>query len=173
MVTFRVTREIRAPPRFVSDWWWDFSPTDRTITPGMVRREVKKLDERTVRLTTESQFGGQIRTTAGTVTRTGPDSWHITGHVFSGGKVVSTLQTHYTVEPTVDGSRLRADFEFVGRTLPWKIALALSGFSLRRDRRKMFEGYARAIEEEFVGSSSGDGPGAPRSQVRPGSSPPV
>lgn len=154
MVAFRVTTEIHAPPQFVADWWWDYRPTDPEISPGMASREVVKVDDRTVRLTTQTQFDGHIRTTAGTVVRTGPSSWHITGHVSSGGEVVSTLQTTYRVEPTEDGSRLLADFEFVGRTLPWRLALAFSRYSLRRDRRRMFAGYARSIEQEYADDPS-------------------
>jgi hypothetical protein len=154
MVTFRVTTEIHAPPQFVADWWWDYRPTDPAISPGMASRDVEKVDDRTVRLTTHTQFDGHIRTTSGTVVRTGPARWHITGHVSSGGEVVSTLQTTYVVEPTEDGSRLLADFEFVGRTFPWKLALLLSRYSLRRDRRRMFAGYAASIEEEYAADRS-------------------
>jgi hypothetical protein len=169
MVNFRLSTEIRAPPRFVADWWWDYTPTDAAITPGMVGREVEKVDDRTVRLTTHSQFDGHIRTTSGTVTRTGPASWHITGHVSSGGEVVSTLQTTYSVEPTSQGSRLLAEFEFVGRTLPWKLALALSRYSLRRDRRRVFLHYARTIEEEYATRTSGRCMDPPVERSPPGS----
>lgn len=161
MVTFRVATKIRAPPQFVSDWWWDFSPADAAITPGMVGRDVEKLDDHTVRLTTHTQFGGHLRSTSGTVTRTGPASWHITGHVSSRGAVVSTLQTTYSVEPMPPGCRLWAEFEFVGRTLPWRLALSLSRYSLRRDRVRTFERYAREIEAEYASNPTGHRPGAP------------
>ncbi|MGI0130765.1 MAG: SRPBCC family protein [Thermoplasmata archaeon] len=164
MVHFRVTTEIRAPPQFVADWWWDYSPTDQSITPGMAGREVERVDDRTVRLTTHTQFDGHIRTTIGTVTRTGPANWHITGHVSSGGHVVSTLQTSYFVAPTSDGTRLEADFEFVGRTFPWKLALAFARFSLRRDRARTFRQYARLIEGEFAADPSARPPGPPRTE---------
>ncbi len=171
MVSFRVETEVRAPLPFVVDWWWDFSSEDPAITPRMVRREVQRIDDRTVRLTTQTEFGGSIRSTAGTVTRTGPASWHMTGHVSSGGVVVSTLQTSYSVESTAEGSRVTADFEFHGRTLPWRIVLGLSRYTLRRDRARIFRGYAEAIEADFEAErsswSSGTSTPAPPSQTFP------
>jgi Polyketide cyclase / dehydrase and lipid transport len=164
MVSFRITREIRAPPSFVVHWWLDYSPGDTQLDPGMVQRTVERIDADRVHLTTTTEFGGRLRTTEGTVTRTGPTTWLMTGHVISGGVVVSTLQSSYRVEPLADGSRLQAEFEFRGCTLPWKIALAVSGFSLRRRQTKTFRDYVLAIEAEFDasrGSSSAEPPGRP------------
>ncbi|MGA8542843.1 MAG: hypothetical protein WB947_04800 [Thermoplasmata archaeon] len=170
MVRFAVEIEIEAPPKFVVDWWWDYSPQDASIAPGMVRRDVEKVDENTVRLTTHSEFGGNIRTTMGTVTRTGPTSWHMSAHVSSGGKVVSTVQTEYVVEPTATGSHLSTHFDFRGITIPWRIALVLSKFSLRRDRLRTFRVYAQAIEQDFAQGAS-PAPGAAGSPAR--SAPPA
>jgi hypothetical protein len=150
MVRFEVAVDIRAPPQYVSDWWLDYSPDDRTLAPGMARRDVERIDANTVRLTTQSDFGGHVRTTTGTVTRTGATRWHMTAHVSSNGQVVSTTQTSYSVEPRANGSRLRAEFEFLGRSLPWRIALLFARFSLRRDRLRAFRSYARAIETGFA-----------------------
>jgi hypothetical protein len=162
VVRFDIELDIRAPPKFVVDWWWDYSAQDAAITPGMARRDVEKIDDNTIRLTTLSEFGGNIRTTAGTVTRTGPASWHMSAHVSSGGKVVSTVQNGYIVDPTATGSRLRADFEFRGRTIPWRLALLLSKFSLRRDRIRTFRIYVREIEADFaVGTVAPPAPAAP------------
>jgi len=149
MVTFRVAVEIDAPPAFVVDWWLDYSADDPALAPGMVHRDVERIDANTVRLSTQSEFGGHVRTTSGTVTRTGPTSWHMSAHISSGGEVVSTTQTSYTVEPTAAGSRLRAEFEYVGRTAPWRLALFFARFTLRRDRLRTFRAYARSIEHDF------------------------
>jgi hypothetical protein len=150
MVSFRVAIDVRAPPEFVVDWWLDYTSKDPELGARMKGREVEKIDDRTVRLRTDSEFGGRIRTTAGTVTRTGPSSWHMTAHVSSEGKVVSTAQTSYSVRPSSDGSRLEAEFEFQGRTLPWRLVLFLSGFTIRRDRVRSFNAYARAIESDYA-----------------------
>jgi hypothetical protein len=155
MVAFEVAIDVRAPPEFVADWWWDYSPEDPSLAPGMARRTVEKIDDRTIRLSTETEFGGHVRTTSGTVTRTGPATWHMTAHVSSGGSVVSTTQTSYGVEPSANGSRLRARFEFRGRTVPWRIGLFFARFALRRDRRKTFLLYARAIEQDYEKSTKG------------------
>jgi len=159
MVSFRVSTDVRAPPGFVVDWWWNYSPDDSPLAPGMTGREVERVDERTIRVASRVEFGGRIRTTNGTVTRTGPASWQLSAHVSSGGKVVSTLQTSYVVEPAVDGSRVLADFQFVGRTLSWRLVLFLSQSRLRRDRIQSLETFARAIETEFAASPSGPAAG--------------
>lgn len=149
MVTFRIVQAVAAPPPYVIAWWLDYRAEDATLTPGTVRRSVERIDEHRVRLSTTNEFGGRLRTTDGTVTRTGPATWQMTGHVISDGRTVSTLQTSYTVEPSTEGSRVVADFEFLGRTWPWRLALAVSGYSLRRRQRRAFQDYARAIEQDF------------------------
>jgi hypothetical protein len=158
MVRFEVVLDIRAPPEYVADWWLDYATEDKDIAPGMARRDVERVDAKTVRLTTHSEFGGNIRTTSGTVTRTGPTAWHMTAHVSSGGRVVSSTQTAYTVEPAPGGSRLRAEFEFIGRSIPWRIALLFARPSLRRDRLKAFRVYAEAIAEGFAAGRPAVGP---------------
>jgi hypothetical protein len=150
MVSFRIGSEIRAPPEFVVNWWWDPSRADAPLTPGTIGREVVRVDERTIRVTSHSEFGGRVRTTVGTMTRTGPAAWHLTAHVYSNGVVVSTVQTAYTVEPMGGGSRIFADFEFVGRTLSWRIVLYLSRSSLRRDRFRALQSVVGSIEDEFA-----------------------
>lgn len=173
MVSFRLTTEVRAPPEFVVHWWLDYSSGDTGLTSGMVHRSVQRIDENRVHLTTATEFGGRVRTTDGTVTRTGPRTWHMTGHVISDGVVVSTLQTSYAVEPLANGSRLQADYEFQGRTFPWRLALALSGYSLRRRQRRSFRDFVRAIETEFDASRSGPPPGTSKPAPPPGSVPPA
>jgi hypothetical protein len=157
VVAFRITREIRASPEFVARWWLDYSADDPKLTAGQTHRSVQRIDANRVHLTTTTEFGGRLRTTDGTVTRTGPTSWQMTGHVISGGTVVSTLQSTYSIEPSSEGSCLYADFEFLGRTLAWKLALALSGYSLRRRQSRTFRDYIAAIESDFRAS----GPGPP------------
>jgi hypothetical protein len=164
MVSFRLVKEIRAPPSFVVDWWLDYSPDDPALTPGMVDRRVHRVDDRTVRLTTDTRFAGGVRTTDGTVTRTGPQGWVMVGRVLSNGVVVSTLRTAYTVEPTPTGSRVVADFEFEGKDLVWKLLIGVSRFSLRRDRNRAFDRYVVAIEKEFA-SPSAPSPGSANSSV--------
>jgi hypothetical protein len=161
MVRFEVALDIRAPPQYVADWWLDYSSEDRELAPGMARRDVERIDANTVRLTTHSEFGGSVRTTAGTVTRTGPTSWQMTAHVSSGGRVVSTTQTSYSVGPAADGSRLTAQFEFLGRSIPWRIALVFARFSLRRDRLRAFRAYAGEIERGFASGEPAVAPPAP------------
>ena len=166
MVAFRITREIRAPPEFVIEWWLDYSAADTALTPGMLHRSVERIDANRVHLSTTTEFGGRVRTTDSTVTRTGPTSWHVTGHVISSGAVVSTLQTTYWVQPTPSGSTLRADFEFLGRSWTWRLTLALSGYALRRRQERSFRDYVAAIEIEYeksrgrpsVGRSAGPVP---------------
>jgi hypothetical protein len=150
MVRFEVAVDIRAPAQYVTDWWLDYASEDRELAPGMARRDVERIDSNTVRLSTQSEFGGNIRTTSGTVSRTGPTSWHMTAHVSSGGRVVSTTQTTYSVETRGDTSRLVAEFEFLGRSIPWRIALLFARFSLRRDRLRAFRAYARTIEAGYA-----------------------
>jgi hypothetical protein len=149
VVRFRIVQEIRAPPAFVVNWWLDYRSDDPQLTPGLVRRKVERIDENRIHLSTTAEFAGRLRTTDGTVTRTGPANWHMTGHVISNGIVVSTLQTAYSVASTSIGSRVSADFEFVGRSLAWRLALAVSGYSLRRRQRTAFRDYARAIEQAY------------------------
>ena len=84
----------------------------------------------------------------------------MTGHVLSGGVVVSTLQSSYSVEPTVDGSRLHADFEFLGRTFAWRLAIAVSGYFLERRQGKTFRDYVEAIETEYDASRAASRSGA-------------
>ena len=167
MVSFRLSQEIRAPPEFVVNWWLDYSTDDPGLTPGMMRRTVERIDANRVRLSTRTEFGGRVRTTEGTVARTGPTTWQMTGHVISSSVVVSTLQTSYVVDPTTDGSRVQADFEFVGKTIWWRLALAISGYSLRRRQRRSFEDFARAIERDHA---AGRVPGGipPSSTAPPG-----
>jgi hypothetical protein len=150
MVRFEVMVDIRAPPQYVADWWLDYASDDPEMGQGMVKRDVDRVDANTVRLTTHSEFGGDVRTTMGTVTRTGPTSWHTTAHVSSAGRVVSTTQTSYTVTPSTEGSTLRAEFEFRGRSLPWRFVLSFAKYSLRSDRRRAFRSYARSIEAGFA-----------------------
>lgn len=166
MVSFRVATEVRAPPQFVVDWWWNYTPDDAQLVSGTRGREVERVDERTIRMSSQAEFGGRVRTTKGTVTRTGPATWHLTAHVSSGGTVVSTLQTSYLVEPAIDGSRVLADFEFVGRTLSWRLVLYLSQSRLRRDRIQSLQTFARAIETEYAAARAGPVP-APAGGVRP------
>ncbi|HTW39403.1 MAG TPA: hypothetical protein VMF04_00880 [Thermoplasmata archaeon] len=149
MVRFDVSIDIGAPPTYVADWWLDYAAEDKDLAPGMARRKVERVDANTIRLSTLSEFGGNVRTTVGTVTRTGPTRWHMTAHVSSGGKVVSTTQTSYSVDGAPGGSRLLAEFEFVGRSIPWRIALLFARFSLRRDRLRAFRAYADAIGKGF------------------------
>lgn len=165
MVAFRVSQEIGAPPVFVINWWLDYSTEDPRLTPGMTHRSVQRIDANRVRLSTTTEFGGRLRTTEGTVARTGATTWQMTGHVISNSVVVSTLQTSYVVDPTPDGSRVRADFEFVGKSFWWRLALAVSGYTLRRRQRRSFQNFARAIEKEYAAHraptsvpSSGSGP---------------
>jgi hypothetical protein len=154
VVAFRITKEIHAPPEYVVRWWLDYTSEDSQLSSGVVHRTVERLDENRVHLSTTTEFGGRLRTTDGTVTRTGPTNWHMTGHVISDGVVVSTLQTTYSVAPLPDGSRLDADFEFLGRTFAWKLALSVSGFALRRRQSKTFNDYVQAIETDFAASRS-------------------
>ncbi|HTZ61547.1 MAG TPA: hypothetical protein VMC82_02740 [Thermoplasmata archaeon] len=149
MVRFRIDQPVRAPPEFVVRWWLDYSSEDVRLTDGLVDRTVTPLDPDRTRLSTTAEFGGRVRTTTGTVTRTGPRTWHMSGHVISSGVTVSTLQTGYTVLPDGRGSRVIADFEFVGRTWSWRLALAVSGYALRRRQRASFQDYAAAIERAF------------------------
>ncbi len=159
MVSFRVTQQIHAPPPFVVDWWLDYSSDDVELTPGLSRRKVERIDENRIHLSTTAEFGGRLRTTDGTVSRTGPRSWHMTGHVVSNGFVVSTLQTSYSVEPRPEGSCVIADFEFVGRAFGWRLALAFSGYALKSRQRRAFRDYARAIERDFA--ARGASPSSP------------
>ncbi len=149
MVTFRVVQPVAAPPPYVIAWWLDYREEDAALTPGFVRRSVQRIDSHRVHLSTTNEFGGRLRTTDGTVTRTGDAAWQMSGHVISDGRTVSTLQTSYWVEAAEEGSRVVADFEFVGRTWPWRLALSLSGVSLRRRQRRAFQDYALAIEKDF------------------------
>lgn len=158
MVAFRIVQRIRAPPGFVVDWWLDYRSDDAALTRDTVQRTVDRIDDRRIHLTTTSEFGGRLRTTDGTVARTGPTSWHMTGHVSSDGLVVSTMQTAYAVEGTPDGCRVAAEFEFVGRTLPWRLALAVSGYALRRRQRAAFRDYAAAIERDYAARAAGAPP---------------
>jgi len=150
VVAFRIRQTVLAPPEFVVNWWLDYRADDPQLTPGLVHRSVERIDEQRVHLSTTAEFGGRLRTTDGTVTRTGPSRWQMTGHVISNGVVVSTLQTSYTVESVSNGSCVVADFEFLGRTLAWRVALAVSGSALRRRQRTAFRDYARAIELDFA-----------------------
>jgi hypothetical protein len=161
VVAFRVTQSVRAPTDFVVNWWLDYRSDDPSLTTGLVRRKVERIDENRIHLSTTAEFGGRLRTTDGTVTRTGPANWQMTGHVISNGVVVSTLQTTYQVESTPTGCRVLADFEFVGRTIPWRLALAVSGYSLRRRQRTTFRDYANAIERDYS------------AQPKPAASPPI
>jgi hypothetical protein len=159
MVTFQLEKEIRAPPRFVVDWWLNYSSDDTPVAPGAVGRRVERLGERSVRLTTDTEFAGRARTTDGTVTRTGPQSWQLAAHVLTDGIVVSTIMTSYSVEPTIDGSRVIADFVYRGQNLMWMFLLTFSRFSLRRDRNRSFDGYVREIEAEFAATKAGTASG--------------
>lgn len=169
MVTFELEKEIRAPPQFVVDWWLDFSADDASLPPGQVRRQVRRVDERTTRLTTETNFGGRARKTDGLVTRMGPTNWQLTAKVSTDGTFVSTMTTTYSVEPTPGGSRVRAEFEFQGETFLWKFLLSLSRFYLRRDRNRSFKTYVVAIQQDYEAGrgrggnsvSSGGGPADP------------
>ncbi len=155
MVAFRVVQPVAAPPEFVVDWWLDYSDEDPELTTGIVRRKVERLDDRRVHLSTTSEFGGRERTTDGVVTRTGPVSWEMEGRVLSSDRVVSSMRSTYTVERQASGSRVIADFEFVGRSLGWRLAIALSSVALRRRQRATFRDYAAAIEREFAAHRSG------------------
>ena len=150
MVTFRIVQSIAAPPGFVVDWWLDYTPDDPQLTPGVVTRKVERLDDRRVHLRTTSEFGGRERTTDGVVTRTGPANWEMEGRVLSREKVVSSMRSKYVVEPEVAGSRVVADFEFVGRSLAWRLAIALSSRALQRRQLASFRDYAVAIERDFA-----------------------
>jgi hypothetical protein len=149
MVSFRVATDVRAPPGFVVDWWLEYSPEDASAAQGP-GREAVRIDDRTVQLRTHSEVGGRVRSTVGTVVRTGATTWRMTAHVFSGDAAVSSLQTAYSVAATLDGSRVEADFEIRGLTLSWRVALSMARFFLRRDRVRSLRGCARAIEEEFA-----------------------
>ncbi|MGI0071606.1 MAG: hypothetical protein ACRECT_06025 [Thermoplasmata archaeon] len=157
MLAFDVEMEVKAPPQFVVDWWWDFSSDDAAITPGMIRREVEHLTDRTVQLTTYSEMGGRERKTVGIVTRTGPFSWQLLANVTSGVNVASTLRTSYSVAPDPAGSVVRARFEFQGRTVMWRFLLSLARRSIREDRVRSFASYVTAIEADYSRSKT---PGA-------------
>jgi hypothetical protein len=150
MVAFRLEQPTVAPPEFVVRWWLDYSSDDPQLTNGIVHRTVERVDENHTRLSTTSDFGGRPRTTEGVVTRTGPTTWKMEGQVVSSGAVVSTMRTLYSVEPEVTGSRVVADFEFLGNTFAWRLAIGLSGYSLRRRQRQNFRDYAAAIERDYA-----------------------
>ncbi len=96
----------------------------------------------------------------------------MTGHVISEGVVVSTLQSTYSVAPTPDGTRLDADFEFLGRTLAWRLALSVSGYALRRRQSRTFRDYVEQIETGFDASRARPTTGAAPAVAALGPAPP-
>jgi hypothetical protein len=150
VVAFRIVQPIGAPPEYVVGWWLDYTSTDVQLTPGIVRRDVERLDDQRTYLRTTSVVGGRDRTTDGVVTRTGPVSWQMEGQVTSRDRIVSSMRSKYLVEPEVAGSRVIADFEFVGRTLSWRFAIWFSAPALRRRQRESFHDYADAIERDYA-----------------------
>ncbi|MGA8302638.1 MAG: hypothetical protein WA691_00270 [Thermoplasmata archaeon] len=164
--------DVRAPPDFVVDWWLEYTPEDASVAQG-AGQEAVRIDDRTVRLSTRSEVGGRVRSTVGTVVRTGATTWRMTAHVFSGDSAVSTLQTAYSVAATVDGSRVEANFEIRGLTLTWRVALSTARFFLRRDRVRSLERCARAIEQEFARPARGRAVGAPGSPPESTIAPPA
>jgi hypothetical protein len=149
MVSFRVEKTIRAPPEFVRDWWLDFSPSDAALAPDTSDRSVERLDERRVRVTTESRTGSRPTLTDGVVTRTGVLAWVMKATVYRDGIVVADMSTAFSVAPVPDGSELGAQFELHGRTTMWRLSLWLARAFLRRDRNRVFDSYVSALERDY------------------------
>jgi len=160
VVAFRIVQRVAAPPAYVVGWWLDYSQTDVQLTRGIVERRVDRIDERRTHLRTTSVFGGRERTTEGIVTRTGPTTWVMEGHVSSRGRVVSSMRSAYRVEAEVAGSRVVTDFEFVGKTLGWRVAIAFASPALVRRQRASFRDYAAGIERDYRASGAGPSGGA-------------
>jgi hypothetical protein len=161
MVSFLVERDIRAPPEYVRDWWLDYSGGDATHDPRTVGRSVERLDERRVRVTTDSRHGDRVTTTDGIVTRTGLLAWVMDATVYRDGVIVSTMVTRFSVAPAGAGSELRAEFELHGKTTMWKLTLWIARGYLRKDRAKSLDSYVAALENDYLARTPATAPVPP------------
>lgn len=150
MARFEVRQAIEAPADFVAAWWTDYGPQDSRLGTGIDKREAKRLDPRRIQLHTDMTLNGRKVRMEGIVTLEGPHDWHIENDLHVNGSAFGWETVNFHVEPSGEGSVLRARFKFKGRTPFHGFLLFLAGPSTRREREEAYRTFAKEIRDDFV-----------------------
>ena len=75
--TFRVSKVINAPLRFVYEWCTDYREDDPTITGSKAKRKTLQKTKRRVIYTTQYKSARKPKSAVNVVTLHPPNSWHL------------------------------------------------------------------------------------------------
>lgn len=150
MTRFTVVMEAQAPPAYVVAWWTDFQAADAGLTPDVTRRVVQRLDERRTHVVTDLTVQRRRVQLDCVVTLESPTSWRLEGELRWKGRPFAHESTSFSVEPSGAGTRLTAEFHFVGTSLWNGILVALNSGGARRSRVEAYAGYREAINRDFA-----------------------
>ncbi len=141
--TFRVSKTLNAPLRFVYRWCTDYRETDPNITGSKTKRKILLKTEHRVIYTTTYISGGKPRTAVDVVTLYPPRAWHLD---FVGDE---DDETGDYVLKKVGPRRTRLDMTF---TEHYKIRKAPTKAQDTKHTHEVWDKYAAALEKDYRGA---------------------
>ncbi len=137
--TFRVSKTIRAPFRFVYDWCTDYRENDPEITGSKAKRRILSKADRRVIYISAYMSGGKRRSAVNVVTLYPPKSWHLD---FIGDE---DDETGDYVLTKLGPRRTRLDMTF---TEHYKIREAPTRAQDAKHTHEVWDKYVAALQED-------------------------
>ncbi len=138
--TYRVSKIINAPLRFVYDWCTDFREDDNKITGSKSKRRILEKTKRRVIYTSEYRSGGNVRNAANIVTLHPPNSWHLDSIGDEDDEIGEYRLTK------LGSKKARLDMVFREK---WKVRNPPTKVEYTKHISDIWDKYAAALEKDY------------------------
>ena len=138
--TYKFSKIINAPLRFVYDWCTDYREDDYKLTGSKSRRTFLEKSKRLVIYAIRYPVGREIRQAVNLVTLRPPRAWHLDSY----GQEGNTFGDYRLTKLGPERTRLNMVFKE-----EWKVSRIPSRTEYMRDGDRLWDRYTAALEKDY------------------------